>query len=65
VAGAHGSALSMSETYDRYLVPLVFDPYAHLLAEDATNRAADALAQRFGTGPIAGRMRAFVIDVVR
>jgi ubiquinone/menaquinone biosynthesis C-methylase UbiE len=29
--------------------------------EDATNRAADAIARRFGTGAVDGRMRAFII----
>jgi ubiquinone/menaquinone biosynthesis C-methylase UbiE len=29
--------------------------------EEATQRAADALAQRFGTGPIEGRIRALVV----
>jgi ubiquinone/menaquinone biosynthesis C-methylase UbiE len=29
--------------------------------EEATNRAADALAQRFGSGAIEGRIRAFVV----
>src|SRR6185503_20132614 len=29
--------------------------------EEATNHAAEALAVRFGSGPIAGRIRAFVI----
>ena len=33
--------------------------------EAATNRAADALAQRFGTGVIEGRTRAFVITASR
>ena len=33
--------------------------------ENATNRATDALASRFGDGPIEGRIRAFVIDAVR
>ncbi len=32
--------------------------------EDATNRAAEALAHRFGPGPIEGRIRAFVIAAV-
>jgi len=29
--------------------------------EDATNRVADAIARRFGTGAVDGRMRAFII----
>jgi hypothetical protein len=29
--------------------------------EEATMRAADALIQRFGTGPVEGRIRAIVI----
>jgi ubiquinone/menaquinone biosynthesis C-methylase UbiE len=33
--------------------------------EDATQAAAEALARRFGTGPIAGRIRAHVITAVR
>jgi ubiquinone/menaquinone biosynthesis C-methylase UbiE len=33
--------------------------------EDATNKAAQALADRFGTGPIEGRMRAYVIHALR
>ena len=33
--------------------------------EDATRQAAEALAQRFGSGPIEGRIRAFVISAVR
>ena len=32
--------------------------------EDATNEAANALARRFGDGPIEGRIRAHVIDAV-
>jgi SAM-dependent methyltransferase len=32
---------------------------------EATKRAADALAHRFGSGPIDGRIRAFVITAVR
>lgn len=35
------------------------------LLEHATNLAADALAQRFGSGAIAGRIRALVITAVR
>jgi ubiquinone/menaquinone biosynthesis C-methylase UbiE len=33
--------------------------------EDATNAAADAVARRFGTGPVEGRIRAFVITASR
>jgi hypothetical protein len=33
--------------------------------EDATQAAAEALARRFGTGPIDGRIRAHVIAAVR
>jgi len=33
--------------------------------EEATNKAADALARRFGNGPVDGRIRAFVISAVR
>ena len=33
--------------------------------EEATNRAADAVAQRFGNGAVDGRIRAFVITAVR
>jgi SAM-dependent methyltransferase len=33
--------------------------------EDATQRATEALARRFGTGPIEGRIRAHVIAAVR
>jgi ubiquinone/menaquinone biosynthesis C-methylase UbiE len=33
--------------------------------EDATNQAAEALARRFGSGAIEGRIRAFVITAVR
>jgi ubiquinone/menaquinone biosynthesis C-methylase UbiE len=33
--------------------------------EEATQRAAEALARRFGTGAIEGRIRAFVIDAAR
>ena len=33
--------------------------------EEATNRAAAALAQRFGEGAIEGRIRAFVITASR
>ncbi len=33
--------------------------------EDATKRAAEALADRFGTGEIEGRIRAFVITAIR
>ena len=33
--------------------------------QDATNRAADALAHRFGTGAVDGRIRAFVITATR
>ena len=33
--------------------------------EDATNKAAQALADRFGTGTIEGRMRAYVIHALR
>lgn len=33
--------------------------------EDATELAAEALARRFGTGPVAGRIRAHVIAAVR
>ena len=32
--------------------------------EEATQRSADALAQRFGSGAIEGRIRAHVIDAV-
>jgi ubiquinone/menaquinone biosynthesis C-methylase UbiE len=33
--------------------------------EDATQRAADALAKRFGPGPIEGRIRAHIITAIR
>lgn len=33
--------------------------------EEATNRAADAIAQRFGRGPVDGRIRALVITAIR
>ena len=33
--------------------------------ENATRHAAEALARRFGNGPIEGRIRAFVITAVR
>jgi ubiquinone/menaquinone biosynthesis C-methylase UbiE len=33
--------------------------------EDATNVATDALANRFGNGPVEGRIRAFVITAIR
>jgi SAM-dependent methyltransferase len=33
--------------------------------EDATKHAADALARRFGSGAIEGRIRAFVITAIR
>jgi hypothetical protein len=33
--------------------------------EEATQRAAEALARRFGPGPIEGRIRALVITAVR
>ena len=33
--------------------------------EDATNAAADAVASRFGHGPVEGRIRAFVITAIR
>ena len=33
--------------------------------EEATSRSADALAARFGDGPIEGRIRAFVINASR
>jgi ubiquinone/menaquinone biosynthesis C-methylase UbiE len=33
--------------------------------ENATSRAADALARRFGNGPVEGRIRALVITAVR
>jgi hypothetical protein len=33
--------------------------------EDATNKAAQALADRFGTGTIEGRIRAYVIHALR
>jgi ubiquinone/menaquinone biosynthesis C-methylase UbiE len=33
--------------------------------EEATNKAADALARRFGNGPVDGRIRAFVISAIR
>ena len=33
--------------------------------EDATNKAAEALAHRFGSGAIEGRIRAFVITAIR
>jgi len=33
--------------------------------EEATTRAAEALARRFGNGPIDGRIRAFVVTAVR
>jgi ubiquinone/menaquinone biosynthesis C-methylase UbiE len=33
--------------------------------EDATNAASEALARRFGAGPLGGRMSAHVIDAVR
>lgn len=33
--------------------------------EEATDRAADAIAKRFGTGPVDGRIRAFVITAAR
>ena len=35
------------------------------LLENATKRAADALAHRFGSGAIEGRIRAFVITAIR
>lgn len=33
--------------------------------EEATDRSAEALAKRFGNGPVDGRIRAFVIEAVR
>ena len=33
--------------------------------EEATQRSAEALAQRFGSGPVDGRIRAYVITAVR
>jgi hypothetical protein len=33
--------------------------------EEATQKATEALAQRFGTGAIEGRIRAFVITATR
>jgi hypothetical protein len=33
--------------------------------EEATQRATEALAQRFGTGPVEGRIRAHVITAMR
>jgi hypothetical protein len=36
-----------------------------LRLEEATNRATDALAQRFGKGTIEGRIRAFVVTAER
>jgi hypothetical protein len=36
-----------------------------LRLEDATNQAAEALARRFGSGAIEGRIRAFVITAIR
>jgi hypothetical protein len=33
--------------------------------EEATKRAAEALAHRFGRGAIDGRIRAFVVDATR
>ncbi len=33
--------------------------------EEATTHAADALARRFGNGPVEGRIRAFVITAIR
>ena len=33
--------------------------------EDATNAAADAVASRFGHGPVEGRIRALVITAIR
>jgi ubiquinone/menaquinone biosynthesis C-methylase UbiE len=33
--------------------------------DDATNRAAEALARRFGNGPVEGRIRALVVAAVR
>ena len=33
--------------------------------EEATERAAEAIAQRFGNGAVDGRIRAFVITAVR
>ena len=33
--------------------------------EDATQKAAEALARRFGNGPIEGRIRAYVITAIR
>ena len=33
--------------------------------EEATQKAAEALAQRFGSGPIEGRIRAQVITSIR
>jgi hypothetical protein len=35
------------------------------LLEEATKRAADALAQRFGSGAVEGRIRAFAITAGR
>jgi ubiquinone/menaquinone biosynthesis C-methylase UbiE len=33
--------------------------------EEATNRAADAIARRFGNGPVDGRIRAFIVTATR
>jgi hypothetical protein len=33
--------------------------------EEATQRAAEAVAQRFGNGPVEGRIRAHVVTAIR
>jgi hypothetical protein len=38
---------------------------AYSRLEDATKQAAEALAHRFGSGAIEGRIRAFVITAIR
>jgi hypothetical protein len=44
---------SIPEIYDTYLVPLIFESYA----DDLANR----IANRFGSGAVAGNIRGYVI----
>ena len=52
---------SIPELYERYLVPLIFEPYAR----DLSVRAARAIANRFARGAVDGKIQAHVVTAER
>ena len=60
---------SIPSLYERYLVPLIFEPYAvdlcrrvsALNRQRATQAAEAALSRQFGSGPVEGAIQAHVV----